>query len=206
MRPLTPDDLLPLDEFAAQRAEHFEAHRRYVHRYRRVRIGPRLTLQFENRQTLWFRVQELLRVARLADPARVREELAVYSELLPRRDLLQAALLIDIAHEAQLTAELAFWRSLRNDALQLRIGPGRYPARLITDRPEDRCIGAAQWVVFPLDAAARQLLTHARWTTVVEIDDPNYCHESAPLSDEVRQSLLDDLTLSDRDEETARAA
>ncbi len=57
MRPLTPDDLLPLEEFAGQRRQHFEAHRRYVDRYRRVRLGPRLALVFENRQTLWFRVQ-----------------------------------------------------------------------------------------------------------------------------------------------------
>jgi len=92
MRPLTPDDLLPLEEFAGQRRQHFEAHVRYVDRYRRVRLGPRLTLVFENRQTLWFRVQEVLRVARLADPARILEELAVYNRLLPGRGRLQAAL------------------------------------------------------------------------------------------------------------------
>jgi hypothetical protein len=203
MRPLTPDDLLPLDEFAAQRAEHFTAHCRYLDRYRRVRIGPRVTLQFENRQTLWFRVQELLRVARLTDPARVREELALYNELLPRHDLLQAALLISIADESRLTEELAFWRALREDALQLRIGPARYPARIITNRPEDRCIGAAQWVVFPLDSEARQLLTDFHRGAVVKIDDPAYHQESPPLSDDVRQSLIDDLELSDRAERKA---
>src|SRR5206468_570619 len=40
MRPLTPDDLLPLEEFARQRRDHFTAHTRYVDRYRRVRLGP----------------------------------------------------------------------------------------------------------------------------------------------------------------------
>ena len=61
MRGLTQDDLLPLSDYAAQRREFFAAHRRYLDHYRRVRIGPKLTLLFENRQTLWFRVQELLR-------------------------------------------------------------------------------------------------------------------------------------------------
>src|SRR6266511_3508222 len=75
MHALTPDDLLPLDEYAGRRREFFEAQCRYVDRYRRVRIGPRATLLFENRQTLWFRVQEVLRIARLADPALVRREL-----------------------------------------------------------------------------------------------------------------------------------
>ena len=68
MLPLTIDDLLPLEEFASRRKEFFDAQRRYVDRYRRVRIGPRLTLIFENRQTLWFRVQEIVRVARLYRP------------------------------------------------------------------------------------------------------------------------------------------
>src|SRR5215471_9530764 len=103
MHALTPDDLLPLDEYAGRRRELFEAQRRYVDRYRRVRIGPRATLLFENRQTLWFRVQEVLRVARLADPAGVGQQLEMYNRLLPARGLLQAALLIEVEDEARLT-------------------------------------------------------------------------------------------------------
>src|SRR5204863_4885247 len=99
MRPLTLDDVLPLDEFAGQRREYFESLNRYVDRYRRVRLGPRLTLRFENRQTLWFQVQELLRIARLADPVRVQEELDLYNRLLPGRNRLQAALLLNLDDE-----------------------------------------------------------------------------------------------------------
>src|SRR5262245_35875493 len=96
MPPLTLDDLLPLEEYAAERGHHAAAQARYLDRYRRVRIGPRLTLTFENRQTLWFRIHELLRVARLTDPFRVQQELDLYNRLLPSRDRLQAALQIDI--------------------------------------------------------------------------------------------------------------
>ena len=51
---------------------------------------------FENRQTLWFRVQEILRIARLAEPARVQRELDLYNRLLPGRGRLQAALLLTV--------------------------------------------------------------------------------------------------------------
>src|SRR5262245_24391158 len=68
MRPLTLDDLVPLAEYVGRRAEFFDAHLRYCDRYRRVRIGPSATLVFENRQTLWFRLQEVVRVARLTEP------------------------------------------------------------------------------------------------------------------------------------------
>jgi len=40
MMPLTVDDLLPLEEYASRRKEFFDSHRRYVDRYRRIRIGP----------------------------------------------------------------------------------------------------------------------------------------------------------------------
>src|SRR3954470_15587200 len=111
MRALTAEDLLPLDEFAGRRREFFAVTQRYLDRYRRVRIGPKATLVFENRQTLWFRVQEVLRVARLAEPVRVQQELDLYNRLLPRRNRLQAALLIAV-DESRLAEELAPWRDL----------------------------------------------------------------------------------------------
>jgi hypothetical protein len=199
MQDLTLDDLLPLDEYAARRREFFEANARYLDRYRRVRIGPRATLLFENRQTLWFRLQEVLRVARLGEPLRVQKELDVYNRLLPGRDCLQAALLIAVEIEANLTAELAPWRELRGEHLRLHLGSAAYPANLYTGRPEDRCAGAAHWVQFVLDAAARQALADRARPALLAISLPSYRHESAPLTDEVRQSLLEDLRLSDRD-------
>src|SRR5208337_4923451 len=96
MDALTLDDLIPLEEFNGRRREFFTSHLRYLDRYRRVRIGPKATLVFENRQTLWFRVQEILRIARLSEPARVQQELDLYNRLLPRRNRLQAALLLSL--------------------------------------------------------------------------------------------------------------
>jgi hypothetical protein len=199
MKALTLDDLLPLEEYAGRRREFFDAHGRYLDRYRRVRIGPRLTLLFENRQTLWFRLHEVLRVARLSEPGRVQQELNLYNRLLPGRDRLQAALLIAVADESRLTAELAQWQGLRGDDLRLHLGPADYPANLLTCRQEDRCIGAAHWVQFVLDTPGRRLLGDFGRPAWFAVTHPAYRHESAPLGDEVRQSLLDDLDLSDRD-------
>jgi hypothetical protein len=199
MRPLTLDDLLPLDEFAGQRRAYFESLNRYVDRYRRIRLGPRLTLRFENRQTLWFQVQDLLRIARLADPVMVQEELDLYNRLLPGRNRLQAALLLNLDDETHLSDELAFWQTLTGEELHFHVGGDPVPANLVTCRPEDRCIGAAHWVQFELDAGARRLLADFRQPALFEVVHGAYRHDSAPLSDDIRQSLLDDLELSDRD-------
>ena len=71
---------------------------------------------------------------------------------------------------------------------------------LVTCRPEDRCIGAAHWVQFPIDCGQpgiahrlppAGLFRHA--------DVPDYRHESGFLSEEMRQSLFEDLQMSDKD-------
>src|SRR5712691_4110800 len=125
MRPLTLDDLLPLEEFAGRRREFFESLGRYLDRHRRVRVGPRLTLLFENRQTLWFRVQELLRVARLSEASLVQPELDLYNGLLPGRNRLQAVLLLAVDDEARLSEELAAWQGLAGNVLSLNLGDMR---------------------------------------------------------------------------------
>ena len=193
MDALTPEDLLPLEEYAARRREFFAAHLRYLDRYRRVRIGPRLSLVFENRQTLWFRVQEILRVARLAEPGRVRQELDLYNRLLPAPGRLQAALLIDL-DETRLEEELRPWRELRGEQLALEAGAARCPANLLTCRPEDRAIGAAHWVQFVLDAEALAQLGDPRCPARFRIQAPGYAHDSGPLPDDIRQSLAQDLS------------
>jgi len=197
MDPLTLEDLLPLEEYAGRRREFFEAQCRYLDRYRRVRVGPRAALLFENRQTLWFRVQEVLRVARLADRARVQAELDLYNRLLPGPGRLHAALLI-VADETRLAEELAPWQVLRGEDVCLVLGQRACPAELVTCRPEDRCLGAAHWVELPVDAAARVLLGDFRQPAHFEIRLAGYRHASPPLSEDVRLSLVEDLLLSDR--------
>lgn len=199
MRRLTLDDLLPLQEFASQRRELCAAHHRYLDRYRRVRIGPALTLIFENRQTLWFRVQDVLRIARLQDPARVQQELEVYNRLLPRRDRLQAALIVEVGEESRLAEEWKFWEQLQGDALKLRIGDRDFPALLLTCRPEDRCVGAAHWLHLPVEPAHRPLLVDFQQPARFEVRHATYRHDSPFLSEDVRQSLFEDLQMSDKD-------
>src|SRR4051794_3762113 len=173
MQPLTVDDLLPLEEYVGKRREFFDSHRRYIDRYRRVRVGPRLTLVFENRQTLWFRVQELVRIARLAEPGRVQQELDLYNRLLPGRDRLQAALLIQ-HDETRLTEELAPWRELSGSDLRLPLGAAQYPSALLTGRPEDRCVGAAHWVQLVLDGDGRRHLADRRRPAHFSVTLPSY--------------------------------
>jgi hypothetical protein len=193
MLPLTLDDLMPLDEYTVKRREFFESHCRYLDRYRRVRIGPVATLVFENRQTLWFRVHEFLRIARLADSVLVQRELDLFNHLLPGPSQLQGALLIESKEDANLSDQAAAWTGLTGEHIRFLLGDDTIGSILMTARPEDRAFGTAHWVLFTFDDTARDRLADPRLPAFVETTLPAYQHRSATLSEEVRGSLCDDL-------------
>ena len=82
MKPLTREDLLSLDEYERQR----DAYRSRIialKQRRRLSLGSLITLVFENRETLQFQVQEMIRAERIVQPTKVQDELDVYNALLP---------------------------------------------------------------------------------------------------------------------------
>ena len=71
-------------------------------RVRRVPVGQYLSFVFENRDTVLFQIQEMCRVERIADDARVQDEIDVYNALLPCRGELSATLFIEITDREQI--------------------------------------------------------------------------------------------------------
>jgi hypothetical protein len=193
MDPLRIDDLLPLSEFVPRRGEFLEAHRRYCEQYRRIHLGPHAVLQFENRQTLWFRAQEMIRIMGLEEPEWVKGELSLINRLLPGAHRLQAGLVLGGPAD-----EAAPWGELELGSIRLALDSIMVPGRLTSCRPEDRALGLAHWLEFAVSTADRKLLADDRLSAWFEIQCGDYRHTSGPLTEEVRQSLLDDLTMSGR--------
>src|SRR4029453_95599 len=127
MRPIGLDDVIGRDRYGEAR----EAIRRRVithKRPRRVAVGDRLSLIFEDRATVWYQTQEMLWVERVTDLDAIREELAVYNQLLPGEGDLAATLLIELREEARMREE--FRRLVGLDRHLVRLfGGARTPAR-----------------------------------------------------------------------------
>jgi hypothetical protein len=100
VKTLSHQDVLPIEEYEKQR-EVFRSRIISLKQRRRISIGPLLTLVFENHETLRFQVQEMIRVERIIDPAKVQDELDVYNALVPSPGELSATLLIEITDEAK---------------------------------------------------------------------------------------------------------
>ena len=71
-------------------------------RVRRVPVGQHLSFVFENRDTVLFQIQEMCRVERITDDARIQDEIDVYNALLPGPGELSATLFIEITDKVQI--------------------------------------------------------------------------------------------------------
>lgn len=96
-RAITPADIMPMSQYAKIRVEHrrklVEAKRR-----RRVHVGPHVTLSFENYDTMWAQVQEMLFIERGGDE-QIEGELSAYNPLIPKGNELVATMMIEIEDE-----------------------------------------------------------------------------------------------------------
>jgi len=167
---------------------------RHLDRCRRIRVGPALTLVFENQQTLWFRMQELAGITRSTADAEVRRLHDWYNRLLPSEDRLLAALWVSLPGRRPIL-NLENLRDLVADSrMLLRCASGyEIEGTLLPERVRDRLIGLVGWIEFPFSREDRLALETPRqeWRLAIESDDYNY--ESEPLTPLVLMSLLADL-------------
>lgn len=190
IRPVTLDDVVGLERYEAVRDE---VRRRVIalKKARRVSVGPELTFVFENHDTVFFQVQEMLRAERITDLDAVRAELAVYNALLPAAGELSATLLIEITDQADVAARLLAFLGI-DEHVALVIGAHRVPAEFEPGRSREDKLSAVQYVRFPLPPAARAAFADATLPARLVVDHPNYRYE-AVLDGVVRASLAADL-------------
>ena len=106
MRQLTPADLYSLEQYAKIRKE-FRAKVIDHKRNRKVHLGPNSTLYFEDRLTIQYQIQEMLRIEKIFEAAGIQEELDVYNPLIPDGANWKATFMVEYADEAERRAALA---------------------------------------------------------------------------------------------------
>lgn len=194
MRRLTQEELLPRAAWEAVRADFREALIRHK-QPRRVGVGDRVTVVFEDRETLRWQVQEMARVEGLQRPEQLQAELDVYNELVPGDGELSATLFIEITDAHEIRPELDRLIGIdEHVALLLGEGAGarRVPARFDAKQLDEERIAAVQYLRFALTPEERALLADPAAPAVLAIDHPAYAR-SARLAPETRASLARDL-------------
>lgn len=190
---LTLSDLLSLDDYAEQRAE-LRAEAIAHKRRRKVAIGPHMTLLFEDRITLRYQIQEILRVEKVFDKAGKLEELAAYNPLIPDGSNWKATCLIEYSDVEQRKRELAKLGGIEHTIWVQVDGFDKVTA--IADEDLERTdesgkTSAVHFLRFELSAEMRMALKQGAVLTTGS-DHTAYSHEST-VSEDTRQALMADL-------------
>jgi len=189
MRPVGLEDILGRERYAAER----DAIRRRIiahKRTRRVALGDRLTLLFEDRATVWYQIQEMLWVERTTDLDAIRDELRVYNQLLPAPHELSTTLMIEIEDQARIRPELERLIGI-DEHLVLEVGGERTAGVFEPGRQRADKLSAVQYVRFPLGADAERALVDGAALTL-RVTHPSY-EADVVLAGPVRAALAADL-------------
>ena len=191
MEKLKPEDLLSLEAYHKQRAE-FRARVLAHKRLRQVAVGPNLTLYFEDRLTMQYQVQEMLRAERIFESEAIAEELASYNPLIPDGTNLKATMMLEYPDVAERRAALEKLAGVENGIYVEVADLGRVLAHADEDLPRsnEAKTAAVHFLRFELDGAMRaRLKTGAQLR--IGVEHPGYPHEVVASADVARTLAAD---------------
>ena len=191
MKKVTLDEIMGLERYEQARDECRQSIIA-LKKHRRVSVGDQVTFVFENHDTMWFQIQEMLRAERLSDLDRVRQEVEVYNALIPDPSELSATMLIEITEAGQIRERLVRLIGI-DQAVTMKVGNDiLVRAEFEEGRSKEDKLSAVQYVRFRFSDAARRAFLDRTQPVRLIIDHPNYRHH-AVLDGPLRDSLAQDL-------------
>ncbi len=193
MEKLTRADLMSLEDYAAKRNEFREkvmAHKKD----RRVELGPHVTLYFEDRLTIQYQVQEMLRAERIFEADGIQEELDAYNPLIPDSDTLKATMMIEFEDADKRREALAKWGGIEDRVWVASQGGERCYAVADEDlerRTKERT-SAVHFLRFKLDESTAKSMRDGA-SLAMGVDYQLYNEALDPVPEAVAASLANDL-------------
>jgi hypothetical protein len=190
---LGPADLFSLEQYARQRAE-FRPKVLAHKRVRTLQCGPHATFCFEDRLTVQYQVQEMLRIERIFEPEGIADELAAYNPLIPDGSNWKATLLVEYPDPEQRRVALAGLKGVEDRCWVQVAGHDRVFAIADEDleRENDEKTSAVHFLRFELTPA---MAAAAKGGAAISIgmDHDAYRHAIDPLPQAARDVLVRDL-------------
>lgn len=194
MKKLTRDDLYSLEKYAElrprMRAE-VMAHKQH----RQVAIGPNATLYFEDRLTMQYQVQEMLRIERIFEADGINDELAAYNPLIPDGSNWKATFMVEFPDVDERRESLKRLKGVE-DRVWVRVAgfePVRPHADEDLEREDEEKTSSVHFLRFELTPAMVRAVKQGA-AVAMGIDHPAYTHVVDPLPAATRDSLARDLS------------
>ena len=191
-QPIQRSDLMSLEQYAEQRPafrEQVLAHKKH----RQVALGPNATLYFEDRLTLLYQIQEMLRIEKVFEADGINEELEAYNPMVPDGCNFKATFMIEYADAVVRAAQLE--KMIRiEDLVWMQVGDHDKIWSIADedlDRSNETKTSAVHFLRFELgEALAAELKAGADWR--IGVQHPIYTYDLA-IEGATRESLLNDL-------------
>lgn len=193
MKKLDPSEILDLTAYEKIR-DTYRAETIEMKRSRRLQVGDRLMFIFENRRTVRFQIQEMIRTERIVLEEAVAAEVAVYNALIPGEGELSATLMIEIPDLSQVRSELDRLLGI-DEHVSMVVGGEAVPALFDEKQFEADRIAAVQYLKFPLGADLAEGFRDPSVAVTVEVAHPNLKAVQA-IEGALRASLAADLEAS----------
>ena len=189
---ITRDDLMSLEQYAEQRDEFRQqvlAHKKH----RQVALGPNATLYFEDRLTLLYQIQEMLRIEKVFEADGINEELDAYNPLIPTGRNFKATFMIEYADAIVRAAQLEKMVNIE-DLVWMQVGEHDKVWAIADEdleRSNDTKTSAVHFLRFEIsDEMAEELKSGADWQ--IGVQHAVYTYDLLVEGD-TRASLLADL-------------
>ena len=193
MRPLTTADLMPLEQYARERPA-FRARVMAHKKQRRLGVGPNTLWLFEDRLTVQYQIQEMLRTERIFEPGGIAEELSAYNPLIPDGMNWKVTLLVEFAEPEERRLRLAQLKGIEDRCWVQVAGCARVYAIADEDieRENAEKTSSVHFLRFELDTVMQQRLTTGA-AIAAGVDHDSYRHSLDPVPGSVRDALISDL-------------
>jgi hypothetical protein len=194
MEKIKREDLLSLEKYAEARNP-FRAKVMAHKKSRQVQVGPHARLYFEDRLTMQYQVQEMLRIERIFEPVGIEEELATYNPLIPDGRNWKATFMMEFEDPVERAQALATLIGIEN-RVWVKVG-GFDRAWASADEDLERATedktSSVHFLRFEL--TPEMIIAVKQGSAIaVGIEHELYTHQVDPLPKEVRDSLARDLT------------
>jgi hypothetical protein len=189
---LTIGDLFSLEQYARQRND-FRAQVLEHKRLRRLAVGPSTTWCFEDRMTVQYQVQEMLRAERIFEAEGIADELESYNPLIPDGHNWKVTLLIEFPDPDERRRRLAVLKGIEDRCWVEVQGFARVFAIADEDleRENDEKTSSVHFLRFELTTTMIEALESGA-ELAVGIDHPEYRYSIAPVPAAVRAALVAD--------------
>ncbi len=192
MNKLAHTDLMTLEQYARERPT-FRTRVIAHKKARKVPVGPNTTWLFEDRLTIQYQVQEILRTERIFEPEGIADDLEAYNPLIPDGRNWKVTLLVEFADPATRPGHLAKLKGIEDRCYVQVADFARVYAIADEDleRENETKTSSVHFLRFELsDAMVAALRSGAKLS--VGIDHANYAHANDALPETTREALLAD--------------